>query len=380
MRGIMFVSMASPFSGLMAGLFGAKNANMVVGVDVGSSFIKAVQLRKKGAKAVLDTYGEIALGPLAGLEVGQATNLPTEKIAEATLALFQEAKITSRDVVLSLPLTSTLLMVIEMPDLGEEKLRDAIPLEARKYIPTAVEEVALNWWIVPKLRHGYVDPDEEEKAKAVGPKVDVLIAAIHNDVLARYQEIAQKIGATSAQFEIEIFSTIRATIGRESVLSVILDMGASNTKVAMVEEGVVRSTHLINSGSQDVTEALAASKGIPLLRAEELKRDFGLFGDPNDPSVSEITRLAVERIFAEANRLIAKYQRDKRVQVSKIVLSGGGAMLRGLSDLVQTRFDVPVVFGTAFDKIDAPAALAPILKDASPEFATAIGLALRKLG
>ena len=372
--------MGNPFGDIFGGLFGSRSVNAVVGVDIGGSFIKAVQLRKKGTKAALDTYGEIALGPLAGLEVGQATNLPPEKIAEAILALFKEAKITSRDIVFSLPLTSTLLLVIEMPDVGEEKLKEMIPFEARKYIPTSVEEVSLNWWIVPQLERTYVDPDEEERKKGAGPKVDVLIAAVHNDVLSRYQEIAQKIGASSAQFEIEIFSTIRSTIGRDSALSVIIDMGAANTKVAMIEGGIVRSSHLINSGSQDITEALSASKGISMLRAEEIKRDFGLLSDPHDPAVAEITRLAVERIFTEANRLISKYQRDKRVQVSKIVLSGGGALLRGVTELVHARFDVPVIFGAAFDKIEAPEKLAPILEEASPEFATAIGLALRKLG
>lgn len=361
-------------------LFASRNVTSVVGIDVGTSFIKAVQLRRKGTKALLDTYGEIALGPMAGLEVGQSTNLPPEKIGEAIVALYKEAKITAHDCVFSLPLTSTLLIVIEMPDLGEEKLKEMIPLEARKYIPISTDEVSLNWWIIPKIRRNYTDPDEEDKLKGAGPRVDVLIAAVHNDILERYKKIATAAGATSAQFEIEIFSTIRATIGRDSTLSVMIDMGALSTKVAMVEDGVVRSTHLINSGSQDVTEALAAAKGISTLEAEGKKRNFGLAGDPNDPSVSEISRLSVERIFAEANRLIVKYQRDKRVTVTKIVLTGGGAMMRGMPELVQSRFEVPVIFGGAFDKVEAPPALAPILKDAGPEFATAIGLALRRMG
>lgn len=377
-RAMMNHHMSNPFDSFLGGLL-KKKSDAVVGLDIGGSFVKAVQLRKKGTKAVLDTYGEIALGPLSGLEIGQATSLPTEKLATAILDLFKEAKITSRDVVFSLPLTSTLLVVIELPDLGEEKLREMIPLEARKYIPTSVSEVALDFWIVPKTPPAYIDPDEEERAKAAGPKVDVLIAAVHKDVLNRYQQIAQKIGATNVSMEIEIFSTIRSVMGHDSSLTMILDMGAANTKIAMIEEGIVRSSHLINSGSQDITLALSKAKGISMLKAEEIKRDFGLKGDPTDPAIAEITRLAVERIFAEANRLLTKYQQTKHVSVSRVILTGGGVLLKGLPDLVQSSFSTSVVFGNPFEKVEAPAVLTAILKEAGPEFAVAIGLAIRKL-
>ena len=99
--------MANPFESLLASILPKKRSTAVVGLDIGGAFVKAVQLSKKGNKAMLDTYGEVALGPLAGLEVGQSTNLPVEKLVEAINDLFAEAKITSRDIIFSLPLTST---------------------------------------------------------------------------------------------------------------------------------------------------------------------------------------------------------------------------------------------------------------------------------
>ena len=124
---------------------------------------------------------------------------------------------------------------------------------------------------------------------------------------------------------------------------------------------------------------LSRSKGISVLRAEELKREYGLLGDPRDPSIAEITRLSVERIFAEANRILSRYQHEKRVNVSKVYLTGGGVLMKGTLDLAQKSFDTSVVYGIAFEKVEAPAVLEPLLKDAGPEFAVAIGLALRKL-
>ena len=351
----------------------------VVGVDIGSSFVKVVQLHKKSGKAILDTYGEIALGPVAGLEVGQATNLSTDKLVEAMKDLFAEAKVTSTDMVFAIPLTSALLIVIEMPDMGEAQLKEMIPIEARKYIPTAVSEVSLSYWIIPRLDRTYVDPDVEDANKKSKPKADVLLAAVHNDVLAKYQDIATKMGATSASFEIEIFSTIRSTMGRDASATMIFDIGAANTKVAILEEGVVRSSNLFNVGSQDVTLALSRSKGISMLRAEEIKREFGLPGDPTDPAVAEIMRLSVERIFGEANRILLNYEQQKRVTISKVIFSGGGALLKGIMDLAENSFETPVVYGNSFDKVEAPAVITPLLKDAGPEFAVAVGLALRNL-
>jgi Tfp pilus assembly PilM family ATPase len=192
----------------------AKKPTGYVGLDIGSSFVKVVQLHKKGGKAILDTYGEIAVGPLAGLEVGQSAVLPVDKVVEAVNDLFTEAKVTSRDLVFSLPLSTTLVTVIEMPDVGEEKLKEMIPLEARKYIPTPVAEVSLSHWVIPSVARTYIDPDKEEALKTEKPKVEVLLVAVHNDILARYTDIATKLGATSASFEIEIFSSIRSALGR----------------------------------------------------------------------------------------------------------------------------------------------------------------------
>ena len=370
--------MVNLFEKYLGNILPKKHSNAVVGLDIGGSFVKAVQIEKKGNKAILNTYGEVALGPLAGLEVGQATNLPIEKLVEAINDLFAEAKITSRDIVFSLPLTSTLLTIIEMPDLGDEKLKEMVPIEARKYVPTSVSEVQLSFWQIPKIDRTYVDPDKAEQKDTL-QKVDVLLAAVHNDVLAKYNDIAQRIAATSVTFEIEVFSTIRSVVARDAGPTMIVDIGAANTKVVIVEEGVVRSSHLTNVGSQDVTLALSRARGVSMLEAEEIKREFGLPGDPADPTIAEIVRLSVERIFFEANRILTRYQNDKHITISQVILTGGGSLLKGALELAKKNFETDVVYGNAFNKVEAPAVVGALLEDSGPEFAVAIGLALRNL-
>src|SRR5574337_315081 len=151
----MDINMNISVNKLLGKILPKKGSGAVVGLDLGGAFIKVIQLHKKGNKAVLDTYGEIALGPFAGLEVGQATNLSVDKLVEAAKDLFDEAQVTSRDLVIGIPLISTLLTVIEMPDIGEAKLKEMIPIEARKYIPTSVSEVALSHWVIPRLERTY---------------------------------------------------------------------------------------------------------------------------------------------------------------------------------------------------------------------------------
>ncbi len=362
-------------------LFNGNTSEVVVGIDIGGSSIKVMQVRKSTPKPILETYGEIALGPLGGTEVGQAVPpLPVPMIVDALKELFVEAKVTSRDMVFSLPLSTTLLTVIELPDVGPSKLAEIIPIEARKHIPMNANEVSLSHWIIPKSVRTYVDPDEEEKSKQGPPKVNVLLAAVHNDVIARFSDIAKGLGATKASFEIEAFSTIRSVMGKESQPVAILDIGAASSKLIIIEDGIVRGAHLISVGSQEVTNALARAHKVPLIQAEEMKREYGLVGNPNDPAIAEIARLSIERVLGEAVRIVRHYSQINHVGMSRIILSGAGSLIKGLPDVARSGFDVPIVYGNCFSRLQTPPQLAPYLSDAGPEFAVALGLTLRKIG
>lgn len=363
-------------------IFGSSSTSgSVVGVDIGGSSIKIVQLSKGShGKPVLETYGEVALGPYANLEVGTAArDLSPEVIGAALKELFVEAKVTSADVVMALPLSSTLLTVIELPDVGASKLAEIIPLEARKYIPTSVTEVALSHWVIPKVARAYKDPDEEERERQGVRTVDVLLAAVHNDVLKRYSDIARMAGARSAAFEIEVFSTMRAVFQREMRPVVVLDIGAAASKLLIIEEGVVRSAHLISVGGQDITQAISRGKKMSTSEAEEAKREFGLVGNPNDSALAEITRLAIDRVIGEASRIVRRYAQKNHVTIDRVVLAGAGSLVKGLPEVARSGFDAAVIYATTFERVESPSQLAPYLSDAGPEFAVAIGAALKKL-
>lgn len=359
----------------------------VLGIDIGSSAIKIVQIKKDKGKAVLENYGELALGPTAGLEVGRATNLPPDKILGAIKDLLQETKINATYGAVSIPLSASLLSIIEMPRLDKKKLEAMIPLEARKYIPVPISEVLLDWWVMPERNSDLEEIQETNEKPVEGGAVkasntlEVLVAAIHNEAINKYQALRTGAGLSSALFEIEIFSTIRAVIGHDLAPIMILDMGAGSTKLAMIEYGVIRnSPHIINMGSQDITLALSSSLGITVAEAEQLKREAGLSPKSvNGKNVNDIISLTLDNIFGEAKRVLINYQKRYNKTVSKIVLTGGGVLLKGLPAVATKNFEAEVVLGDPFSKVDAPAFLGSTLKENGPEFAVAIGLALKAM-
>ncbi|KKU87139.1 MAG: Type IV pilus biogenesis protein PilM [Candidatus Gottesmanbacteria bacterium GW2011_GWA2_47_9] len=367
-----------------------KGTPTALGVDIGSSAIKIVQIKKKNGQAVLETYGELALGPYSGLGVGQAVALAPDKIAQALTDLMKEKEVnvTTKKCGISIPFASSLMSVIEMPDVSSRRLSVMVPLEARRYIPVPISEVMLDWSVIPKSEvvtedsSEYVategrSPDETGKAPAALAKIDVLIVAIHNETIARYQEIVAKSGLEAGFFEIEIFSTMRAVLDEALRPVMIMDMGAASTKLYVVERGVIRSSHTINRGSQDITIAISKSLGLPLGQAEVLKRQMGAAGE--DKNLTDIIILTLDYIFAEVNNTLLAFEKKHNRTISKVILVGGGSALKGLSELARTNFKADVVIADPFSKVSAPAFLEKILKETGPEFAVAIGLALRKL-
>ena len=338
----------------------------VLGVDIGSSSLKVVQLRKEHGKAVLETYGELALGPYGGSEVGQATNLSAEQITETLKDLLREAKVTTKSCALSIPYARSLLTLVELPYREDPKeQKTVIQLEARKYIPVPESEVQLDWFIVP-------DSDQTPKTEKK-EKVQVLLVAVHNDELKLLQAIVAGAGLTSSFYEIEIFSTIRAVVNEPVKVVMVLDVGASSTKAYIVEHGVVALSHAISAGSQDITRAISVSKNVSIASAEVMKKKDGLGAGDSSPE------LVFSRIFSEAHRVLIQYETAHKKPVSSIVLTGGGGVTKELGTYARKLFSIDVQVADPFAKTEAPAFMRPILKDIGPEFAVAVGLALRKL-
>jgi type IV pilus assembly protein PilM len=367
--------------------FKRKRKQSAVGIDIGSSSIKIVQIRNKDGAAILETYGELALGPYAGTDIGLATSLSADQIAEALQDLIHESNVTSTEVGMSMPFAASLITVIQFPAVSQGQLEKMVPIEARKYIPVPINEVVMDWFVVPS-EESVVSPggkqkskQEEEKAAKKTPrrKVEVLLVAIHNDILNRYGQIIKKTKLKSSFSEIEIFSTMRATLGQGIKPTMIIDMGATTTKVFIVEYGIVKVSHVINRGSQDLTTTISRSLNISIAQAEEGKRKNGLLGGSEQEEERKTMLFVLENVLTQSNRVLLKYQKQYNKNVARVILTGGGAVLKGVLDLAQRHFETSVVTGDPFAKLETPEFLRDVLKEVGPEFAVAVGLAIRKL-
>ncbi len=349
-------------------LFAKKKEESVLGIDIGSSSLKVVQLRKKQGQVVLETYGELALGPYGGAEVGQAMNLSAEQVTETLKDLIREAKVTTKNCGVSIPFARSLLTLVELPYRKNPKeQKTIIELEARKYIPVPISEVQLDWFIVPE--------ETPSESDAVRDKVSVLIVAVHNDELKFLQSVVAGAHLAATFYEIEIFSTIRAAIEEPVKPVMVLDIGAASTKTYVVEHGVVALSHTISAGGQDITRAIAVSSNVSLSRAEALKKEGGL----GTAAGSGSPELVFSRIFSEARRVLIQYETAHKKSITAIVLTGGAGITKALDEYAKSIFSIDVRIANPFAKTEAPAFMRPVLEGIGPEFAVAVGLALRKL-
>jgi len=363
--------------------FGKKEGSFV-GIDMGSSSLKVVQLKRQKGVAILETYGELSLGPYANIEVGRATDLSSAQLSEALVNLMKESNVTTKECGVSIPLKSSLVFNMELPTMDPKQLQQMIPIEARKYIPVPISEVELDWKVIPKDETAVTSFMGEDNLSTTKrdetPKTEVLVAAIHRDTVIRQKEIIAGAGLNLSFLEVEIFSTIRTATTQNILNFAVLDMGSGATKLYIIEKGMIKDSHMIGRGSQDITLNIARATGISVNDAEQQKIKVGVVGTTDsEKEVSGVVYSSMEYIFNEASKAILAYQKKYNKNIDKLVITGGGSIINGMLDFAKSHTEMEVEISNPFSKVEAPAFLDPLLKQVGPGFAVALGLALRGL-
>jgi type IV pilus assembly protein PilM len=348
-------------------IFGNRKEKKILGVDIGSSSIKIVQLSLKKGVAVLDTFGEISLSLYDGKEIGRPVNLPEEQMTEALMDLIREAQADAKVASFAIPLKSTLMFNLKLPKTVEEKDLDGIVrVESRKYIPVPISEVQLDWSVLPDIR-----------SDSQSSNYNILVVAIHKETLNKYSNIAANAELDLKFLEVETFSTIRSVIKHERNTTAIVDIGAAITKFYIVESGIVRESNIINIGS---------SKMLSAYRGGE--KTASAAGEVNGEAAKLLRETMVDnksipidftRIISEIKKGIIQYQKTNKKDVPEIIFTGGGSIFKDLSSYVKKELSVDVLKADPFSKVSNPAFLDIPLKEAGPEFAVAVGVALRGL-
>ena len=373
-------SILSGLKDVFAGIFSAKGDGRVVGIDIGTSAIKVVELKKQSGRAVLNTYGALALGQyVEGGRVGQVTNFDADTLSRALVDVLKETKITSTNVVLAIPSVSCIIFILQLPSAIEEaNLPMVIPDEAKKYIPVPLSDVSLDWYVIPRREDSGVQSRVLSESGGEA-SMSVLVVATLNETLTKYTETMQKTGLPMDALEIEVFSHIRSVLTRELFPVMIVDIGASKTKLTIVEHGIVETFRLVNKASQDMTLAIMHSTEVSFESAENLKKEHGLIPSPEHPHVPDIIKTHLADIFQEVNATMLAYEKRYNKNIGKIIFTGGGAMTRGLIEYATQSFSAELAIADPFSKVESPVYLGGVLKSTGPEFSVALGLALKKI-
>lgn len=340
----------------------------VAGVDIGVSSAKVVQLKYEKERAVLETYGELLVGGYfkgEGNKGGGFMRYSDNEAAELLRDLFKESNISAKDAVFSIPSSVGFTTIISFPLLPKAEIEQAIPFEARKYVPIPTAETVIDWDII--------DISEEKKS------TEVLLIAVPKEVTEKIKRMSSLAGINIRAMEIETFCMIRSLLGQDPLPTAIINLGHQSTNLIVADRGRLRLSHNFDHGSKSLTRALEQGLGVSSERAEAIKKEVGLSEKVEEREITSVISPLLESLFTEIERIILFYNRRAERKIQRAVLTGGGSNLKGVVDLASTKLGIEVSHGNPFVKVVTPSFLQPTLREIGPGFAVAVGAALREI-
>jgi type IV pilus assembly protein PilM len=337
-----------------------------VGVDIGTSFLKVVELSRWANRTSLKNYGELKSTtlydkPFRTFEKSALT-LSSQDIGKALRGILQETKIQSKKAVFSIPDFSSFFTHFELPPMSKEELPGAVEYEARRHIPLPYSQVTVDW----QLTEGHYQEQSP---------FHILMVAVPNEVINQYQEIAQMANLELFALEAEVFGLIRACMNTDATPVVLVDMGAQSTTVSMVYKGKLRSSRSLDTGGNTFTERLAKSLSVEYAQAEAIKQKEGVESQERLGILAPL----VDTIVQEIQKVSQDFTSHTNIPVQRVLLGGGSANLPGLQEYIRKSVQKETELVDPFRQIFYPPVLETTLQEMGPSYAVALGMALRGL-
>lgn len=359
-----------------------------LGVDIGTSSLKIVQLSKIRDKFKLDNYGEVKLfDENAPMEVRRqnALKMPDGEIADLMKKIMAETKVTATQAAFSLPVFSSFSTIIEMPPMSQDEMEKAIQFEARQYVPIPISEVSLGFVIIGEEQK-LVQPgapagaqlDRQNADKKHKKNLEVLLVAVPNEIKNKYQNIATLTGLELVAIEMETFPLARALLKGAHETALVVDIGARSTDICIVDNGFVRISHNFEFSGVDITKAYGEFAHADFAEAEKKKIMTGLNLTPGQLDGAKDLLFIVDNIINECERIMNSYFNKTGRPVKKIVMGGGVSRMPGFQERFREKLQINVSLGSPFEGIAYPPELKKTLEEIGPSFAVAVGLAMRR--
>ena len=341
----------------------------IIGLDLGTHTIRAVELDVNKGSIVLSKFGSYE-NPRISLNSGSKDDL---KLYSAALRdFFSDVGFSSENVVAAIPESEVFTRVIKVPQMSAKDLKTSINFEAEQYIPLPLSEVSYDFEII--------DTDLQEK-----DKMEVLLVAAKNSTTKKYVNLLKSSGLSPSGLEPETLAITRAITQNDQRPSatIILNIGNNDSQIIIAHKEHVRFTRTIAIGGDTLTKSVAQSLNLEYFQAEEYKKTYGLEKAQAEGKVFEALKPVFDNIIAEIKRSRIFYAtRNPNVNISRIVLSGGTALMPGLLFYMVNNLDLEVELANTWRNISFSSRISnhkEILQNVGPNFVTAVGLALKEV-
>jgi type IV pilus assembly protein PilM len=341
-----------------------------VGIDIGTSDIKVVQLSSFAGRIKLENYGQISSKalyqkPFRTFEKSTLL-LSTQDIVKAIRAIFEEAKIKTKTAHFSIPDFTTFFTTFELPPMTKDEIKFAVEAEARRHIPLPISEVVWDWQIIGR------------RPFAGRERFRILLVSVPREVVNQFSLISKSLGIETFSLEAETFSLMRAFFEKGRIMAII-DIGARSTSCTIIQGKILKISRSLELSEDDFSYAISKSLGVDQDFADELKRKYGIepTSIPEGKEIREILIPLINSLLQEIEQTFLKFKNIEGKEIEKIILTGGGAKLPGLLQYFQNYFKKEVEIANPFKKIYFPPILEETLKEMGPSFSVAVGLALK---
>jgi type IV pilus assembly protein PilM len=344
----------------------------VVGLDIGSSAVKAVELKPNGSKGFkVAAYASESIPPDTIVD-GAVIDAVT--VADAIRRIFDTKRFKAKDVVASLSGNAVIVKKIALPVMTDAELADSIHWEAEQYIPFDIQDVHLDYQV---LDRGTTDPGKQT--------MDVLLVAAKKDKIADYTGVISQAGRNAVIVDVDAFAVqncFEANYGVPAGVTVLLNAGASAINVNIVRGDHSLFTRDVSIGGNAYTEAVQKEFGLAFDAAEHAKQGIVPDGVTFE-EVSAVLRTVSDTVLLEIEKTFDFFKATTSDEhIDRIVVCGGASRVDGFADLLAERFTAQVERLDPFKNVELdPARLGGALPDdVASTAAVAVGLALRRAG
>jgi len=353
-------------------VFGLGKKKTVVGLDIGSSAVKAVELKSTGKGYKVVAFG---IEPVPPDSIVDGAIIDGAAVVEAIRRLFQNKAFKTKDVAASLSGNAVIVKKISLPVMTEAELSESIYWEAEQYIPFDIQDVNLDYQIL--------DPGTGPDAKGT---MDVLLVAAKKEKIGDYTGVIAQAGRVPVVVDVDAFAlqnAYEANYGLEpGSVVVLLNAGASAININILTGDQSVFTRDISIGGNAYTEAVQKELNLPFESAEQLKKGEAVDGVSFEDA-RPVLHAMTENVLLEIQKTFDFFKATASSdRIDRIVLSGGASRVDGFAHTLQERFGTTVDMFDPFLKIAFEPAKLGVQdpENAIPTAAVAVGLALRKAG